>query len=112
MFPPAWLRYELEVDTDGDGTVDITYTDTGVAGTQTASDPNGPLRIQFQGAQLQQSTGLPLLGTEGPWRSNIGDGAGPGIGLDSPTGFRFMMTFNRGLFPDTVVASLRVYARA
>ena len=29
VFPPNWDRYELDVDTDGDGTVDVTYTDSG-----------------------------------------------------------------------------------
>ena len=112
VFPPAWLHYELDVDTDGDGTIDITYTDTGAPGTQVANDPNAAVILQFQGARLLQSTGAPDPGTEGPWRHGIGPGAVPGISLDSPTGFRFMMTFNRGLFPDVVIRGLRVFARA
>jgi len=112
IFPPAWLHYELDVDLDGDGQIDVTYEDTGNPGTMPASDPNGPLIIQFQGALLMQSTGLPDPATIGEWRNGIGSGAGPGIGLDSPTGFRFMMTFNRSLYPNCIVRSLRVYARA
>lgn len=112
VFPPEWLRYELDVDTDGNGTVDITYTDSGAAGTQMAVDPLGPMTIKFQGARLLQSTGTPELGSEGQWRTGIGSGAGPGIGLDSPTGFRFSMTFNRQAFPNCVVRNLRVFARA
>lgn len=109
--PPTWQRYELDVDTDGDGTIDVTYTDSGAAGTQPANLPTGPVRIQFQGATLSPATGLPVSGTIGPWRDFVGGGVGPGIGLDSPNGFRFMMTFNRALFPSCIVGELRVFAR-
>ncbi len=111
IFPPQWLRYELDVDTDGNGTVDITYTDTGEPGTQKANDPNGPLIIMFQGAALPQSGTEPIPGTIGPWREGVGTGGGSGINQDSPLGFRFDMTFNRAMFPNCVVRGLRVYAR-
>jgi hypothetical protein len=111
IFPPQWVSYELDVDTDGDGVVDVTFTDSGAAGTQVANDINGPVVIQFQGAVLDQGTGLPTEGSAGPWRYGIGNGSVPGIGLDSASGFRFMMTFNRGDFPGCVVKSLRVNAR-
>ncbi|MEC9048735.1 MAG: Ig-like domain-containing protein [Planctomycetota bacterium] len=123
VFPPTWERYELDVDTDGDGVVDITYTDSGEPGTQKAYETvvvgNGtvaspvtlPLVIEFQGAELDQSGTTPLPGTIKPWREGIGSGAGPGIQLDSITGFRFRMSYNRGLFPDMAVLALRVYAR-
>ncbi len=110
FFPPIWLRYELDVDTDGDGTIDITYTDATLAGPK-ANDPNGPVVILFQGARLNQAGTQPLPGEAKPWREGIGSGAGPGIGLDSPTGFRFMLTYNQGLAPNLVVRALRVYAR-
>ena len=123
VFPPTWERYEIDVDTDGDGTVDVTYTDSGEPGTQKAYEtvPTGtgqvpspvtlPLVIEFQGAELDQSGTTPLEGTIGPWREGIGSGAGPGIQLDSITGFRFRVTYNRDLFPDMVVKELRVFAR-
>ncbi len=112
VFPPAWLSYELDVDTNGDGIVDITYTDTGDPGTQAANSPSLPVRIQFQGAQLTQQTNEPIIGTVGLWRDGIGSGAGQGIGLDSPTGFRFQILFNRDVAPNAVVMALRVRARA
>ncbi|MCC7063398.1 MAG: hypothetical protein IT456_11375 [Planctomycetes bacterium] len=111
IFPPEWVSYELDVDTDGNGTVDVTFTDSGAVGSQVANDINGPVVIQFQGAVIDQATGLPTDGVTGPWRYGVGAGAVPGIGLDSATGFRFMMTFNRGGFPDCVVKALRVNAR-
>ncbi len=106
--PPQWLGYELDVDTDGDGVTDVTYSDSGAAGTQLANDPNGPVTVQFQGAQLAPATGLPVPSSIGPWREGVGTGAVPGLNLDAATGYRFVLTFHRGLFPNCVVKRLRV----
>ena len=114
IFPPTWLRYELDVDEDGNGTVDTTYTDSGLPGTLKANDPLGPVMILYQGSRLNQTGTAPLPGeTVRPWREGIGNGPlqGPGINSDSATGFRFMLTYNTGLFPNVVVRELRVYAR-
>jgi hypothetical protein len=111
IFPPTWLRYELDVDTDGDGVADITYTDSGDPGTQKANDPAGPLVILFQGAKIDQTGTQPIPGTIRGWREGIGIGAGPGIQQDSVTGFRFTITYNRLGFPNQVVKALRVFAR-
>jgi len=111
--PAIWSHYELDVDIDGDGVVDVTYTDTGAAGTQLAAEPGGPvtlpLTIQFQGATLDQSGQPTSPAALGPWRDGIGGGAGPGISLDQVNGYRFMLTFNRAMFPDLVVKQLRVF---
>lgn len=113
LFPPAWLRYELDVDVDGDNVVDTTYTDSGAAGTQKANDPAGPVMITFQGARLNQAGTEPAFGeTPKAWREGIGSAGGPGIGLDSPTGFRFLLRFNRAVAPNCVVRALRVYAQS
>jgi hypothetical protein len=115
VFPPTWDRYELDVDLDGDGTVDITYDDTGAPGSIKASEPNGPITlplvISFQGANLNQAGTVPI-GPVGQWRDGIGPGGGQGISLDSVTGFRFRVTYNRALFPDMVMKELRVYAQS
>jgi hypothetical protein len=111
FFPPQWQRYELDVDLDGDGTVDIVYTDSGLPGTMMANDPNGPVQILFQGAVLNQAGDAPLPGEVKPWRYGIGSGGGPGIFLDSVTGFRFQLLFNRAAGANTVVRGLRVYAQ-
>ncbi|MCR9243400.1 MAG: hypothetical protein NXI31_00105 [bacterium] len=114
IFPPTWLHYELDIDTDGDGVADLFFDDTGSPGTQAANSLSGPLRIQFQGARLTQNPPFePLPGTAGPWRDGIGTGAGQGISLDSPTGFRFLITYNRALFlPTWRIVGLRVKGRA
>jgi hypothetical protein len=115
VFPPAWGHYELDVDLDGDGTVDITYDDTGALGSIKASEPNGPITlplvIGFQGANLNQA-GTEPVGPVGGWRDGIGSGGGQGISLDSVTGFRFRVTYNRALFPDLVMKELRVFAQS
>tara|TARA_R110002072_G_scaffold46591_10_gene129097 strand:- start:84881 stop:87565 length:2685 start_codon:yes stop_codon:yes gene_type:complete len=114
VFPPTWSHYELDVDLDGDGTVDVTYDDTGAPGTIKASEPNGPITlplvIRFQGANLNQA-GTEPVGPVGMWRDGIGAGGGQGISLDSVTGFRFSVIYNRALFPDLVVKELRVIAQ-
>ena len=115
IFPPTWERYELDIDLDGDGVVDETYTDSGEPGTTKAYEVGGPVTlpvsIEFQGAELDQSGTTPLEGTIKAWREGIGSGSGPGIQLDSITGFRFRVTYNRALFPDMVITQLRVFAR-
>lgn len=110
IFPPTWLRYELDVDPLGDGNI-VTYTDSGDPGTQKANDPNGPVVILFQGARLNQAGTTPIEGTIKPWREGIGNGAGPGIQQDAVTGFRFLMIYNTAAFPNQVVRALRVFAR-
>lgn len=107
---PTWVRYELDVDLDGNGTVDVTYTDSGAPGTQAADDPAGGVRIQFQGAQLD-ATGAPIAGTIGPWRDGVGSAVTPGIDLDGATGFRFQLWFDTSVGPSLVVRALRVVAR-
>ena len=115
VFPPSWSHYELDVDLDGDGTVDITYDDTGLPGSIKASELNGPITlplvISFQGANLNQAGTVPI-GPIGGWRDGIGAGGGQGISLDSVTGFRFTVTYNRVLYPDMVMKELRVFAQS
>jgi hypothetical protein len=118
VFPPTWDRYELDVDTDGDGTIDVTFTDGGT-NPMLAWEMNGPvtlpLIIEFQGAKLNQAGNESLPGTEGPWRTHIGVGQGPlpaGIGEDGATGFRFRTIYNRAMFPNMVVSELRVFGQS
>ena len=111
IFPPTWLRYELDVDQDGDGTIDITYTDSDPA--LRANSPANAVMIRFQGTTLNQSGTAPLPGAPiKPWRDGIGSAGGPGLALDSVTGFRFMLTWNRDVYPNAVVRQLRVFAQS
>ena len=112
LFPPEWKRYVLEVDTNGDGTVDTIYSDdpTVVGSVGLASDPNGPVTVKFQGANVSASTGQPVSGTLGPWRDTT-NAVGGSLNTDNATGFRFQLVFNRRDFPNCIVRNLSVTVR-
>jgi hypothetical protein len=111
LFAPTWLGYELDVDTDGDTIVDITYTDSGAPGTQLANDPLGPVTVRFQGATLQQSGTEPVEGTVRPWRDRVlGTPSTLGITNDNANGIRFELNYNRAAFPNQVIRALRIRA--
>jgi hypothetical protein len=109
FFPPTWLRYELDVEINGDGVV-TTFSDA--AGQTPANDPAGAVRVRFQGAKLNQAGTSPVDNQVTPWV----DFVGTGNGLNSPSvqvnGFRFELLYNRGSFPNVVVRELRVFARS
>lgn len=107
-FPPVWLSYELDVDIDGDGTVDVTYTDSGVAGSQLANDPAGPVRIRFQGGTLDVGGTQPVTGLVTPWVDRVGSDLGFAAAPIDVTGFRFELIYNSSAFPNVVVRELRV----
>lgn len=110
FFPPTWLRYELDVEINGDGVI-TTFSDA--AGQVPANDPAGAVRVRFQGAKLNQAGTTPLEGQITPWSDFVGTGTGIG---SSPSvqvnGFRFELIYNRGAFPNAVVRELRVFARS
>lgn len=108
ILPPSWSHYELDVDVDGNGTVDITYDDTGAPGTQPANDPLGPVTVRFQAGRLDANTQLPVPGTLSPWRFGVGGQVGPSLPSDVDA-LRFRLTFNRRDFPNCVVRELRVF---
>ncbi|MEQ1634818.1 MAG: hypothetical protein ABL997_20730, partial [Planctomycetota bacterium] len=112
VFPPEWLRYEMEVDVDGDGVTDRLYSDDPALPGQfgLANDPLGPVTVKFQGARVN-SIGVPDPATIRQWRDLVGDTLGIGINSDLPTGFRFQLIFNTGLFPNAVVKRLTVVTR-
>lgn len=109
FFPPTWLRYELDVEINGDGVV-TTFGDS--AGLTPANDPTGAVRVRFQGAKLNQTGTTPIDNQVTPWT----DFVGTGNGLNSPSvqvnGFRFELLYNRGSFPNVIVRELRVFARS
>ncbi len=112
VFPPSWVRYELQVDTDGDGVVDRLYSDdSSVSGSiGPANDPLGPVRVLFQGARVNAAN-EPDVATIRPWREFVNDSVGQGINGDAATGFRFELLFNNDLFPNAVVRRLTVIVR-
>ncbi len=110
IFPPDWLYYRLEVDLDGNGTVDAVFSDDPAQGAP-ANSPTGPVRIMFQGARVSATTNEPT-NTPGPWRDFVNGNAGPfSINTDGATGFRFLLLFNRGMNPNAVVKRLTLRYR-
>ncbi|MGE3174580.1 MAG: Ig-like domain-containing protein [Planctomycetota bacterium] len=110
-FPPQWLHYELAVDLDGDGAVDVVYSDDPErAGTVPADDPLGPVRIRFQGARPGPD-GLPDPLTLRPWRPYVSASTGIGLHGDAATMYRFELLFQVGLFPAAVVRRLDLFVR-
>ena len=98
VFPPLYKRYEIDMD-DGSGTV-VTYSDDPAFGSP-LDDPNGPVTVLFQGAQVSAITGLPDPTSLGFWRSKIAD-----MNSDSATGFRYRFSYNRAVFPNTKIHRL------
>ncbi|MFN7669874.1 MAG: Ig-like domain-containing protein [Planctomycetota bacterium] len=113
LFPPTWLRYELDVDPDDAGPLPmVTYTDSGAPGTQRANNlALDGVSIRFQGARIGQDGITPIANSIKPWRDGVGVGAGPGIQQDSVTGFRFELRYDTTTFPNLVVKALRVRAQ-
>ncbi len=113
VFPPTWVRYELEVDVLGDGSDVRLYSDdrTLPNWTGVADDPFGPVRVKFQGSRINTTTNQPIEQTEGPFRDYINELEGASLNLDAATGFRFVLLFNTQLFPQAVVRRIAVVAR-
>lgn len=109
FFPPTWEKYELDVDIDGDGVIDQTYSD--VPGGVLA-DGSGPVKFEIQGATMNQQGTSAEEGTIKPWRNRVlTSGADDGIDGDEVNGIRFRLTYNRAAFPNQVVKALRIFAR-
>ena len=106
-----WDGYELDVDLDGDGAVDVTYSDSGDLGSQLAYAAGGPaaipVQIEFQCATAQPGGGV-FGSSVGPWRAAVGSAVATGIAADGGDAVRFRLTYNRDLFPDQVLTALRV----
>ncbi len=112
ILPPTWLYYELDVDTDGDGIVDITYTDNPNApGAQQANNPAGAVFVRVQGARLDSSGTQPLEGEIEPWRQGVANPTpNTGIAGDGVNGVRFELIYNTDIAPNLVVRAMRVFA--
>lgn len=112
VFPPTWLRYELQVDTDNDGIVDRIFSDDPSVPNSVgpANDPLGPVVVRFQGARVNAAN-EPDPATIRLWRDFISDAGGIGVNSDAATGFRFELLFNNTQFPNAVVRRLTVFVR-
>lgn len=112
VFPPTFLRYELEVD---DGGVTVLYSDDpNLAGSSgIASGPGIPVRVLLQGGKVDPTTGVVNQSTIGPWRAYAGSHLGnPSLNNDGATGLRFQIVFDRGVSSTAVVKKFSVIYRS
>ena len=90
--------YEVDARVDGLG---VRFTDDPF-NPNPANVAGQPVRIYFQGAQLDPATGLPTS-TPGPWV----DGARE-LGLGNPSGYRFLIEFDRTTASQILVDEVRI----
>ena len=112
VFPPTFLRYELEVE---DGGVTYVYSDDpNLAGTAGLASGTGvPVRVLVQGGKVDPTTGVVNMSTIGPWRPYAGSHQGnPSLNNDGATGFRFQIVFDRGVSATAVVKKFSVIYRS
>jgi hypothetical protein len=103
---PVYLRYELLVDIGGNT---VLFSDDPNVSTLLADDPNGPVRLRFQGGRLDPLTGQVLASTVGPWRTTLRSGA-QSLNRDLATALRFDLVVDKGLGV-TAVRELRIVWR-
>ena len=100
---PVYLRYELLVDIGGNT---VLFSDDPNVSTLLADDPNGPVRLRFQGGRLDPLTGQVPASTVGPWRTTLRSGA-QSLNRDLATALRFDLVVDKGLGV-TAVRELRI----
>ncbi len=108
LFPPEFLRYELDAIVDG---VPITYSDDPTVGVL-ATDGQ-PVRLWIQGAQYDPGGNVDPTTVSG-WLRYVGGFAPAGeVVLDTAdaTVLRFQLLFDRGLAQSVSVQELRVFYR-
>jgi hypothetical protein len=106
VFPPDFLRYEVEAIVDNNP---IKYSDDARIGP--LADVGQAVRFHVQGARVNATTGLPDPLTIKPWRKHVGDYDALRLNGDDATGFRFMLTFDRTVGTNIVVKKVSVFYR-
>ena len=104
VFPPKFMRYELEATIDNKKVV---FSDDPTKGI--LADVGQAVRFWVQGAKVD-SNGRPDSSSIKGWRRVVG-GTGPGkkLNQDAATGFRFMLIFDRNMATNIEVNKLTVY---
>ena len=100
---PTYLRYEVRATVGGVPTV---FSDD-PAVSATPAQVGAPVRILLQAADLDPTTGQPLLLR--PWRTSVISSPGQiGIAADGLNSFRFMLVVDRTVAPQVVVTRVVV----
>ena len=102
---PYYLRYELLVDIGGST---VLFSDDPAVSPLAANQPNGPVLLRLQGAQIDASGGV-VASTVGPWRTRAIPGAGS-VNGDRAQALRFDLVLDKSQGV-TAVRELRVIWR-
>ena len=104
LFAPLWTHYVLTCRIRGNVVV---YSDD-PANFNPADSDTLPVRIYFQGADVNATTGT-ITGEPGPWRNYVNGQSGRlSINTDDATGCRFMIVFNRTVETDVQIEDLEI----
>lgn len=107
VFPPQWLRYEIEAEIDGRK---VLFSDDPKRG-PLATDGQ-PIRFYIQGAKVD-SNGQPDSKSIKPWRQAVGSqGPGRSLNQDAATGFRFLLLYDKSKARSILVKSVTVVFRS
>ncbi|MEM7202004.1 MAG: hypothetical protein AAF628_17180 [Planctomycetota bacterium] len=94
VFPPIFLRYEIDVSVDGQLQ---RYSDDPTQGALGAAGPTAPVELLLQGASLTPAGGVDP-DTVRPWRAFAGDHGSAGelsLNNDRPQAVRFLLLFHQ-----------------
>jgi hypothetical protein len=105
VFPPEFLRYEIQATIDGNPVV---FSDDPAFGI--AADETQALRFLVQGARVNAANNEADPSTIRPWRTRV-RGVAPSLNTDDATGFRFTLLFNRGIAQSIVVRRVTLFFR-
>lgn len=105
VIPPTFSHYRLTTRINGTPRV---FTDEfPMDSSQFATFANGPIELLFQGATV--SPGSSTATAIGPFRNFVNAEAGLSINQDVPTGFRFLMMFDRTMGDEIIIEELVVF---
>jgi hypothetical protein len=108
VFGPEFARYEIHATVDS---VPIVYSDDPAVSTVPAQGPSAAVRVWFQAANLDLTTGQPI-GTPAPWRTSVlSSGNQVGIASDGLNGFRFLLVVDRTIAQQVTIDKLVVIYR-
>ncbi|MCA8954265.1 MAG: hypothetical protein KDE27_32455 [Planctomycetes bacterium] len=103
---PIYERYELVADVNG---ATVVFSDDPAVSNVAADDPNGPVYLRFQGAQIDPLSGQPDPATAGPWRTHVVPGPAT-LNSDRAQALRFDLVLDKS-FGTVRVRELRVVWR-
>lgn len=113
LFPPTFVRYELQIENNGSLQI---YSDdaTWLGGQhQGLAGVGSPVRILFQGGEVDPTSGAVDPSSVGPWRQYVGAfGANTSLNNDQATGYRFQILFDRAVSQTAVVKKVTVFFRS